>query len=61
MRVSAVSGAAAAMATAERELEAYEVIAAMAMADGYDGQLAAAQTSALGTVVARATAVGGSE
>ena len=49
------------MTTAVRESEAYGEIAAMAMADGYGGRLAAAPTAALGIVVIRATAVGGSE
>ena len=49
------------MVTATRELEASGAIAVMAMADGYSGQLAAAQMAALGTALERATAVGGSE
>ena len=61
VRASAASGAAAAMATAVRESEASGVIAAMAMSDGYGGRLAASQTATLGTAVAKATAVGGSE
>ena len=60
VRSSAASGAAAVMATSVRELEASGEIAAMAMADGYSGRLAAAQTAALGTAVTRAMAVRGS-
>ena len=61
VRASVASGATAVMATTARESAASGAIAAMAMADRYGGRLAAAQTAALGTAVARATAVGGSE
>ena len=61
MRESAGSGATAAMATEVRESAAAGEIAAMIMADGYGSRLAAAQMVALGTAVAKATAVGGSE
>ena len=61
MAVVRASGAAAAMATAVRESMASGEIAAMAMAEGYGGRLAAAQTAALGTAVTRAKAVEGSK
>ena len=60
VRALAASGAAAEMETAARESVACGAIAAMAMSEGYVHRLAAVQTAALGTEVARATAVGGS-
>ena len=49
------------MATAVRESETSGAIAAMEMAEGYGSWLAAGQTAALGTGVAKASAVVGSK
>ena len=60
-RTLAASGDAAYMVTAARESEASGSILAMAMSEGYDRRLAAAETAALGSAVARATEAGRSK
>ena len=61
VRESWASGAAAAMTTAVGESATTGAIAAMAMAEGYGSWLAAGQTAALGTGVAKASEVVGSK